>query len=287
MRIDDCMDEETNELYEKIRIFLIDSIEILKKEIDINKIQTTEYYSIKIENETKKIIKEDSPNWYQLKIPKKIMQLDSHTEAIQALKKHPIIIERQGKYAFAFGNGSQLIIANTPINFLIRVIAEEKQIEFNSDTYNRIFEHFLNFIDPDREDYSRIVVPFDDFKITDNLVEIESDLRIRVLDGKELVDLINHNLVLKHYYGYPYFPWFRCVLEIDLPFKWVWFEDLNSTSFDQLFLQAYNPPSYSEIDREINQEIILLRSVYNSAITAPTYVIDYRGWNEGSMSVLL
>jgi len=278
------MDEETNELHDKIGIFLIESIEILEKDTDLNQIPNHGYYTVTIDKVTHKIVKKNSPNWYQLKLPKKLLKLDSHKKAVQASIEHSILRDHQGKFSYAFGNGAQFNIGNVPTDFLIRIIAKANKLNFDSDTFKTLFDDFLKYVDPKREDYSRIIVPFDNFLISKNQMEIENGFRIRMLTNEQLVDLINNNSILNSFYGSLGHSWFKCVMEIDLPFKWFWCEDANNSNLEQFVLQTRHPISFFDMDRSINQEIIILRTLYKYPITAPTYSIDYRGWEKGGMA---
>lgn len=139
------MDQEYDEIYEKLKIFLIDSIDLLKKDFDITKIPQMENAQVRFDETTNTIQKENSLNWYQLKIPMKIIQLDSYFEVIKSLEKHPIMRERNEKMAYAFESGNQFKISSFPIDFLKRLIVREKKIEFNTKTFTILFEHFLNY----------------------------------------------------------------------------------------------------------------------------------------------
>lgn len=276
------MDEDYAEIYEKLNVFLIESIDFLKNEFDISQIPCTDDTQVRYDKTEHRFVKENGLNWHQLKIPRKILQLPSYFEIVDKLKKHPVILERDNKISYAFQAGTTFIIDIFPVDFLKKYLIRQKKIEFDSKIFDSLFEDFLNYIDPKKQDFACIVVPFDNFILSNNVSYIDSDLRIRVLDKAELVDMINHNDILHHFYGALGQLWFVCILEIAVPFQWSWVRE-KEDSAEISYFATRNPEIYEFIDRKINQEIIILRTVYNRAITAPTFFVDYRGWMAGSV----
>jgi len=277
------MREGYENVYEKLYVFLIESIDFLKINLDIKQIQCVGDTRVKYDDLSQCIVKEGGVNWHQLKIPRDLIRLRSYFEIVDALQKHSIILKRNDDSAWAFCNGTQFSIELFPMDFLKKYLIRYRKIEFDLETFSTLFEDFLNFIDPERQDFASIVVPFDNFIISTNVAYIDSDLRIRVLDKNELIDIINHNPILHHYYGAGDAFWFVCVFEIPVPFKWSWGRD-NETSTKNFYLNTRHPDIYTFFDRKINQEIVILRTVYNYAVTAPTFFVDYRGWMSESLA---
>ena len=78
---------------------------------------------------------------------------------------------------------------------------------------------------------------------------------------------------MQFFYGTPEHLWFRCVLEFDMVFNCLWANDFSPTRAIEWSQE------FSLRKAKVIQEIVILRSILNLPISAPTYSVNYSGWN--------
>jgi hypothetical protein len=275
------MNEETQRVYDRLHDYLKDSIPILRKTVDIDLLPTLRRYYIEKDNNRVKIVPHDQPNWWQTRISEQeqILTLSSLQEAIDALNRHQQIRFHNGKYSIAFGHATRFYANNIPRSFLKELINRENALIFRKKSFEALFNDFLKYISTGDKSYARLVVPFDNLIIDSRVVELEDDLRIRKIAPEKLVDLVNNCPVLGYFYGRALHPWFQCMLEFDIPFNWSWVTESegDNRDFDLSLMKSSNQDL--PFRHKINQEIVILRAILNRQISAPTFFIDYRGWD--------
>lgn len=268
------MTDEDIELHDKLYCFITDAISILEKTYDVQALPKTRKYIPNLEGNG--FDQADFPDWSLIAyhLPKDVLELSSLKAVDEIINAHSQIRSRLGKDASAFQHGQGFSTIHLPLRFLGELIRLEEGLKFSIDIYNELFERFLNYIYPDRISLARIIVPLNNLIMETEMIELDSDLRIRSLALSELATLINK---------FPYFMRFsglhsqqsRCILEWDVPFMWSWKSyDEPPTPFEETFSQ-----SIYYIEAKINQEIVILRSLLNHQITAITYAIEKCSWH--------
>jgi hypothetical protein len=271
------MNKETQLLYTSLYAFLKDSIPIIRKNIDISSLPTLiKYRIVKDDNGRIKVQKYNAPNYWQIEFDGLLTNLTSLRNSLIACNKHSQIKAVDGKWSNAFNHGIHFHANYVPIHFLKELIDREKGIKFRKKTFNLIFNNFLKYISQEPKSFARIIIPLDGLNITSKTIKLEKDLRIKKLNPKELVDVINYCSIFGYFYGTGFSAWFKCVLELDIKFKWTWLSKSERNS-GKVFLDVMNQTAY--IQPKINQEIIILRALINRPISSPTYAIDYREWD--------
>ena len=258
-------------LYNRLYYFLKRSIPILKEKIKLNPLPTQERYSFEMGKRGPKFIKQDCPNWSKIKDLLVFSDLPGWHEAYNACIKHTEIQSRKGQSAMGFNSGLSFTGLYIPDEFLIELVIQENNLRFNKKTFEKIFLKFIDYI-YSRPINAKVIVPLSHINAIPRLIELDKTTRIRSLNPQEFVDLLNRFEVLNQFYCWPRS--FRCVLELNVPFKWSWENSTSgSTSSDR---RSQNPLVIKSI---INQEMVLLRSILMHGIASPTYVIDNMGWN--------
>ncbi len=275
------MNEETQKVYDRLYDFLKDSIPILRKTIDIDLLPTSRKYHIEKDNNRVRIVPHDRPNWWQIRVPeqRQILTLPSLQEAIDALNSHQQIQSYVGKHSIAFGHSTSFHANHVPISFLKELINRENDLIFRKKSFEALFNDFLKYISSGDKSYARLVVPLDNLIINSKVLELEENLRIRMIAPEKLVDLVNNCPVLGLFYGIGLQSWFHYMLEFDIPFNWSWVTKSESDKGKSYLKSLLNSSQQDPLFRHrINQEIVILRAILNRQISSPAFVIDYRGW---------
>ena len=272
------LNTETQMLHDRLCDFLKESIPILAETIDVKSVPTLKRYRIEKDKDRVKIAPHDSPNWWQVKVLERVSYLSSLHEAIDACNKHEQLRSLDGKWSYAFHHGTSFHASNVPIAFLKHLIHQENGLRFRKKSFEAVFDDFLRYVSSEHKCYARLVVPLENLAIAPKLVHLEQDSRIRTLTPKESVDLRNNCPILGDFYGTNSSPWFRCILEFDIPFNWSWRHKSPDDGKDALLALMASTDPYESLKPRINQEIVILRALLNRRISPQTYVLDYRGW---------
>lgn len=281
------MDKENQILQEKIRSFIIESLPIVKKIVDIGSLPTLKRYYIQKKDGNVKIIPHNRPNWYQVRGLRELKKLQSFQELNITIYSHKQISSLDGKQLFALSAGCPFNVSEIPFEFLVQFIFRGDSLKFNQKIFDNLFNDFIEYINLNNTFKTRVIVPLDNLLITPKVVELDSNYRIRSLGDEERIDIINNNPILGFFYGTSFSLWFRCILEFDMSYHCSW---TNSLEFENNEQDFCIPPRNigNELHyrmTKINQEIVILRSILNLPISSPISVIDYRGWNSDTFKI--
>lgn len=261
-------------LHNKLYEFIKESIPLLRKYTEINSIPTKSKYEIdEVDN---KIVKNLRPDWQLSLNP--ILDLQSLHDTIKTCIEYEQFISREGMIAYIFNSGIYFNSNEIPKIFLRELIDRENGFRFRKKTFEEIFHNLLKYVSSEKS-LCRIVVPLDNFSITQKSMKLDNNIRLRHLAPQELVDLINHRPVLGYFYDTKSSPWFNTILEIDYPFNFTWLnqEDLNDPIYFIEQMEEQNK-KLNQIKSQINRELTILRTFFNRQISPNTFVVDNLGW---------
>lgn len=269
------MREENKVLHQKLYDFVREAIRVLSKTLTVGEIQILNRHNI--ERKDNMIFLYGGEDWRKLEGLRNLTNLTSLKEITDVCKRHDQIKSLNGKWSYAFDFGSSFTAENVPISFLLELLSRQTGCRLSKNLFDEVFNLFLGYISAKDKCYARVVVPLDNMQITGKVIDLGHDSRIRQLSAREHEEMRRYCPVLGLFYGTFFSPWFQCILEFDIPFQWSWVvRDENDT---RPFIQVTSSRArYHEIKRRINEEIVILRSLINCAVSAPTYFIDYRGW---------
>jgi len=269
-----------NALYDVLLEFVADAIKHLRRHVDQSQIPTIRRYELSKEKGRTRILPTEEPNWRQVsKYMNPVLELRNYNRALVACQRSRILLSRNGQRANALNIGYPFHASRVPKQFLTECIVRENGLKFRRDTISDVFQSLLNFVSPKRQNKACLIVPLDAVHIERKRIELGSDVRIRRLSPTQVVDLVNHCPTLGYFYGHDFSPWFSTILEFDFSFEWHW-SDMTNSDEGNTFKNLQNMQSnYAVRYHRLSEEILLLRALLNKRICAPTYVIDYRGWN--------
>lgn len=269
-----------NALYDVLLEFVADAIKHLRKHVDQSQIPTIRRYELSKEKGRMRILPTEAPNWWQVsKYMNPVLELRSYNRALVACQSSRILLRRNGQRANALNKGFPFDVSLVPEQFLTECIARENGLKFRRDTISDLFQSLLNLVYPTRKNKACLIVPLDEVHIERKQIDLGSDARIRRLSPTQLVDLVNNCPTLPFFYGHGLSPWFSTILEFDFSFDWDW-SDITNPNEGNTFKRLQNMQSNDAVHyHRLSEEILLLRALLNKRICAPTYVIDYRGWN--------
>ena len=269
-----------NELYGVLLEFVADAIKHLRKHVDQSQIPTIRGYELRKEKGRTRILPTEEPNWWQVsKYMKPILELGSYNRALVACQHSRILLSRNEQRANALNSGHSFHVSLVPEQFLTECIARENGLKFRRDTVSHVFQSLLSFVTPTRQNKAYLIAPLDDVHIEKKQIDLGSDVRIRRLSSTQIVDIVNHCPSLRYFYGHGLSRWFSTIIEFDLSFEWHWSNMTNPDEVNTFKILQNMQSNDAVIYHRLREEIILLRALLNKRICAPTYVIDYRGWN--------
>lgn len=269
-----------NGLVDVLQEFVAEAMKYLRQHTEISQIPTVRRYTLHQEGGRTKILPSDQPNWWQVsRYMKPILQLDSYNAAIQACQKSSLLLKRNGQRANALNNGCSFHVALVPEQFITECIVRENGFRFHKSTVSDVFKSLIAFVSSTTQNKACLVAPLDAVGIERKCINLDSDARIRRLSPDDVVNLVNRCPTLGHFFGHGLSSWFSTILEIDFSFKWHWQDE--NISNQKMSLENLQKMQSAEavLSHKLSEEIVVLRALLNKRICAPTYVIDYRGWN--------
>ena len=275
----------TSELFDVLQVFVAEAIKYLRKHTDISQIPTIRKYVLEQEGSKSKILPSDQPNWWQVSsYMNPILKLESYNAALLACKKNRLLKKRNGMSANALGHGTSFQVESVPQEFLTECIVRENGFSFHKSTVSDVFKNLVAFVSSATQNKACLVAPIDAVVMERRCINLDSEARIRRLSPTDVTNLVNRCSILGHFYGQALSPWFSAILEIDFTFNWDW-QHVDNPNQGMSLEHIQNAQSAdATLRHRLNEEIIVLRTLLNTRICAPTFVIDYGGWNSAISS---
>lgn len=276
------MDPTYQVLHDQLQIFLQEALLISKDSVKEPR-GFSKYFDVESKEGREQIVPKLERNWKNLDVigdENKIRNLKSYFEVYKICQNIPHISKHDNKAVYAFSIGYPFAIADIPIYFLQALIFLERGYSFQQNRFENIFSDFLTFISDDHYSNATVLVPLMGIEFSENHIEVDEKVSIKKLNPYQVSEFLNHHVHRDSKYLRSPDVWQKIFFEFQIKIEWLWPEKLLCEEYDeQEFDKHLHSQDFSNYIRDkVNQEIIILRSLSNSSVSAYPFEIMYTGW---------